>query len=649
MLQTIRDHFTGVMALIIIVGIGVALTIGLVDTKTGIQARNFAASVNGEDIAARDFRQIADRERLEQEQKTRSEISPAEREQIERSVLEGMVRNRVVAQYVNAQGYRVGDASVAAQIRAMAIFQVAGKFSPDSYKAALASQGISPAAFEEERRVAMEIEQLQNGLLESAFFTPAEFRRFVVLDAERRRAAFATLDAGVIAGTLKPGEADVRAYYDAHPDHFESQESVSLDYVVAQPAGMAPAAAPTEAELRAAYDANPGRFQSAEQRRARHILVAVGKATDDQAAAKKAAGLRARLDKGEDFAALARESSDDTGSAANGGELGWAGKGTFVGPFEDALFAAKPGEITQPVRTEFGYHIIQLEEVRPGAQRSFEEVRPELLAEARARGAQDRFAELTEKMDDAALENPGSLDAVAKASGLPIQHIAEFTRSAGGEPFGASRAVIDAAFSAAVLEAGENSPLVEVGDGRAVVLRVTEHRAAELRPFEEVRAQAEAEVRAEKAAALAAERGQAIVQQARSGGEFAALVAAAGATLVAPAEPLPRNSPAVPPEILAAIFRAPYPAAGAADKAGGATERGSFDGLVLADGSYAVLRVDAVIPGRPDDIPRGERDARKDILARQTGVREGTGVATDLRNAAKVVIAPGLFEQQDSF
>ncbi len=245
MLQNIRDRFTGVMALIIIGGIGVAMVIGLVNTETGMQGRESAASVNGEEIALTDYREVVQQQVLQQEQQTRSDIPPAERAQIDRNVLEGMVRNRVVAQYVKAQGFRVGDARVAEQIRTLPVFQVGGKFSPDGYQAALASQGVSPAVFEEERRVAMEIEQLQDGLLDSAFYTPAEFRRFVVLEGERRQAAYAIIDAKALAAGVTVTDADIKAYYDAHPDRFESRESVSLDYVEAKPAEIPPAAEPT--------------------------------------------------------------------------------------------------------------------------------------------------------------------------------------------------------------------------------------------------------------------------------------------------------------------------------------------------------------------------------------------------------------------
>ena len=319
MLQTIRDKFTGFMAVLIIGAIGVALTITLVKTDTFTGATNFAARVNGEDISLIDFRQVAQQQVLQQEEVSRAELSREARQQIERNVLEGMVRNRVVAQYVRSEGYRVSDERVAEHIRGMPAFQVGGKFSNDGYMAALASQGVSPTAFEEERRAALQIEQLQNGLLDSSFLTPAEYRRFVVLEGERRRAAFAVLDPQRVAADVTASEEEVKAYYDAHPDKFESQESVALDYVEAKLSDIAPAGEPSEAELRAIYDANPERFRSTEQRRARHILVAVDKDTDDAAARKLADEISGRLGKGEDFAALARQYSDDPGSASSWG------------------------------------------------------------------------------------------------------------------------------------------------------------------------------------------------------------------------------------------------------------------------------------------------------------------------------------------
>ncbi|MCK6371800.1 MAG: peptidyl-prolyl cis-trans isomerase, partial [Gammaproteobacteria bacterium] len=534
---------------------------------------------------------------------------------------------------VGQMGYRVGDEQVGTHIRSLPVFQVAGQFSRDGYLATLASQGVSPAAFEEERRAALQVEELQAGVLESAFFTPAEFRRFITLEGERREVSVAMLDVSLVSDDVQVGEDDLKQFYESNPGRFESVESVALDFVEARAADLPAATEPSEADLRAIYDENPGRFRTEEQRRARHILIAVDQDRNEAAAAALAAQIKERLTAGEDFAALARELSNDAGSAPSGGDLGWAGRGTFVEAFENALFGLSAGEISEPVKTEFGYHLIQLTELRPGAEKSFEQVRDQLAEEARSTSVQDAFYALTEKMDDAALENPESLQAVAAASGLPVKHIDSFTR-AGGGPFGSNRAVINAAFSAALIEGGENSPIVEIEDGHVVFLRVTEHRPVKLRPFDEVREEVEALVRAERAAGLVAERGNALLDRVRAGGDLAALAAAERANFRGP-QVVSRVSQDLPEDVVSAVFRAPRPQG----------EGNVYGGVQMADGGFAVFAVHKVTSGRPDDIPRDQRDARKNILARQAGVAEVTALAVDLRNSASVVIAPGLLEQ----
>jgi peptidyl-prolyl cis-trans isomerase D len=637
MLQTIRDRFTGVMAMLIIGAIGVALTITLIDTDTVTGTGAFAARVNGEEIPTEDYRQIYQANLLQQQETTRTELSDEAIDQLRRNVLESMVRNRVVSQFAHRSGYRVSDSRVAEYIRGLEVFQIDGKFSREGYLAALAGQGISTTTFENEQRAALEIQQLQRGIIESSFFTPAEFRRFVTLESERRIVAYALIEPEKLAAEVSVSDADVKAYYDSHPDRFESPESVSLDYVEALLTDLGGDAPVDDARLRALYEENPDRFRTAEQRHARHILVAVDTDTDSAAAEKRAADLRQRLDSGAEFAALAREFSDDPGSAAQGGDLGWAGRGTYDAAFEEALYGLQAGAISAPVKTEFGHHIIQLLEVRPGTQRSFEEVRGELVQEVRSRDVQDRYQALTEKMDDAALENPGSLDAVAQATGMPVKHIDLFTR-AGAPPFGANQDIIGAAFSAALIEDGENSPLIEVSDGHAVILRVTEHRPARLRPLEEVRAETEASARAQKAAALAAERGAGLLARVRGGADLVEAAKEAGASMVKPA-PLSRASTEAPADLVAAVFRAPKPR----------DDEPVIDGLTLGTGAYAVYRLEAVSPGRPDAIPREQRDARKSLLARQAGAADMTALALDLRNRASVMVAPDLFEETDSF
>ena len=552
MLQTIRDRLTGWVAIVVIAGIAVALVISFGKSRTDVSAQNFAARVNNEDISVAEFRQNYQNRLAQEQERTRTELTSAGTQQLQKQVLDQMILSRAVAQFVRDQGYRVDNNSLGESLRKIPAFQVGGKFSQTGYEATLASQGKSKGTFEEEVRTNMQIEQLLDGLLASAFYTPAEFRRFVTLEGERRAVSYAVIDPQKLMGSVQLQEADLKAYYDTHPDKFEIPESVSLDYVEASISDLGQEPQVDEAKLHAIFDADPDRFRSAEQRRSRHILIAANGDRDAPRAEQLARDIRARLGKGEDFSALAKQYSNDPGSAAAGGELGWAGRGTFVGPFEKSLFGLKIDEISEPVRTEFGYHVIQLEETRGGASRAFEEVRDQLVKEAGTRDAQDRYAGLTEKMDDAALQNPSSLDAVAKATGLPVKHLDAFTRGGGG-PFGANRSVIDAVFAAAVLEEGENSPLIELGEGHTAVFRVAEHRRAKLRPFEDARSQAETELRREKASELAAARGQEILKRATGGGDLGAIAREFDVALATP-QPVGRGATDLPAELLAVIF-----------------------------------------------------------------------------------------------
>jgi peptidyl-prolyl cis-trans isomerase D len=323
-------------------------------------------------------------------------------------------------------------------------------------------------------------------------------------------------------------------------------------------------------------------------------------------------------------------------SAEQGGDLGWSGRGDFVSAFEETLFSLNDGETSVPVRTEFGYHLIRLEEVRAGTQRSYEEMHDELLSELQLQEAADQFYALAEQVDDLALENPDSLVDVAAASGLELQRIDNFTR-AGGEPFGYNQNLVDTAFSVEVLEDRENSALIEIGDDRAVVIRVAEYRPSRLEEFDQVKAAVSEVVGFQQAAVESSTQGEAMLERLQAGEEFDALAQEYEVELVE-AEKLNRGTADVDAGLLAAIFRTPKPVA----------DRPIFRGLGLGNGAYAVFRLDAVRAGRPDEIPQQERDQRKQLLARQLGSVATEALVTDLRADAEVFIAPDLFEQADS-
>ena len=636
MLQTIRERLTGWVAGAVIVIIGLALVVSFGNMNTDVITANVAATVNGDEIPMVEFRQVYQNQLLRQQEAFQGGLPAALQEQLQRNVLEGMIQNRVVAGYVSDHGYRVSDQRVADAIRSLPAFQVGGEFSPQGYVAALSSRGLTPEAFEAEQRRSLEISQLQAGIIDSAFYTPTEYRRFIELEQEQRRISYLLFDPANFSAGVELQPDAVQTFYEANESRFQTDETVVLEYVELRLADIAAGVSVDDAAVRDYYDANADRFTTAEERRARHILIAVEDEGQAESAAAQAADLYAQISGGGDFAVLARDFSADTGSATDGGDLGWAGRGVYVTAFEDALFALEPGEVSEPVRSEFGYHIIELLELRAGSRMTFEEVRDDLREDLQRQQAEDGFYEFAERMDDVALENPGSLEPVAQQLGLELRTVEDFGRSGGGA-FGYNQALVDAAFSAAVLEDGENSPLLEIEEGWVAVIRAAEHRLPQLRPLDDVREQVEAELRLTQAAEAARSRGRTALDRAVAGETLEGLAEEFDVALGG-GESYPRGSDQLPAELSAAAFRAAA--------AGGPPV---IDGITTSNGGFAVFRVDQVQPGRPESVPRDQRDQRKAILARQVGSAALGAMVLDLRADAKVVISPDAFPEPDSF
>ncbi|MGI9329187.1 MAG: SurA N-terminal domain-containing protein [Gammaproteobacteria bacterium] len=636
MLQTIRDRLSGWVAFLLLGLIAVALVISFGNMSTDVSALNSAATVNGEDISMTRFQELYQNQLLRQQQAFQGELPEVLQQQIRTNVLESLVQNRVVSQYARERGYRMDDNRLAQYIRSQEAFKVDGEFSPQSYTAILASQAVSPEAYEEDQRNALEIGQIQAGIIASAFYTPAEYRRFIELQLENRVAKVARLDPVSLLDEIEVAETEVRSFYENTPSRFQTEESVALEYIEVQLAEFAASVAVGEDELRAYYESNLGRYRTEEERRARHILIAESEERDAAAADTLAAEIQGRLEAGETFAELAATYSDDTGSAADGGDLGWAGRGVFVPEFEDAVYALQINQVSAPVRTQFGIHLIQVLEVREGSQQPFEEVKAELREELQSREAEDGYYELAERLDDLALESPGGLESAAQGTGLAIQR-AELITRAGGAPFGFNQALIEAAFSVAVLEDGENSALIELGDGQAIVIRVAEYREPVLKAFDEVKAEIEQELRLQAAASVARQRGEDLLERAQAGEDLAAAADEVGTQVGEPLT-LARGSDVLPPDVVAEIFRARPPVNGVA----------TVSGFASGDGSYTVFALEEVQAGRPESIPRAERDQRKGTLAQQVGNYALGAMILDLRAQADVQVSPNTINPEEN-
>jgi peptidyl-prolyl cis-trans isomerase D len=406
---------------------------------------------------------------------------------------------------------------------------------------------------------------------------------------------------------------------------------VDLQYVRLDLADVEAGVEVTEDGLREFYaQVAPERYVSTERRRARHILIEAG--ADDAAARGKAEQLATRAKGGEDFATLASENSDDPGSKAQGGDLGWATRESFVAPFSEALFAMAAGEVRGPVQTQFGYHVIRLEEVDAAHQRSFEEVRDELEADFRRERAQARFYEQSQALADEAFASLSELDSVAGKLGLTVQSVAGFTRQGGG-PFGAEQKVIDAAFSEEVLQERQNSPAISLGEESVVVLRVTDHQPPAQRPLEEARTEIEAALRNEAARQAAEAAARAAVKRLVAGGSLSAIATELGAQPTGPTT-FSRGDEAIPVELRKAVFLAPAPAQGEV----------SHGTAVLPNGDAVVFAVKAARAGSmsPEAATQFAESAQR--AAQQTALAEFAAYVAEIERNAKVTRNTKVFE-----
>jgi peptidyl-prolyl cis-trans isomerase D len=624
MLQQIRDKISGWFAIVFLGAIAVVFVFWGIRFESSVDKA--AATVNGESIPLGMVRKAWQERQTELQQQLKAELPPALVKSEQEQLISGFVSRQLLVQRARDMGYVVSDKELAETLYAIPALQVEGKFSRDRYAALLRQQGRAEAEFESEFRRDLETSQLRGGIGLSSFLTPGELRRRVALEGETRDVEYAVLPAAGFLPSVAVAPADVSSWYEKHKADFMTPETVSLQYLELNVADIAAGVQVTEEGLRKYYDqVAADRFIDAERRHGSHILVESG--SDDAAALKKAEQLAARAKAGEDFAMLARENSDDPGSKQAGGDLGWATREAYVQPFAEALFSMQKGEIRGPVKTQFGYHIIRLDDVQPPHQRSFEEVRADLEADYRKDQAQNAFYEKSQELADESFAALSELDSVGKKLGLPVQTIDAYTRQGGGA-FGTDRKVVDAVFSDDVLQQRQNSPAINIGDDKVVVVRVTDHKPPQQRPLAEVQGEVEARLRE---------------QGARKAAEAAAMAAAARAgagealvTVVGPGiQPVPKQSlgrtgsESVPAGIVKAAFKVVRPEPG----------KVSSGTAVLPNGDAAVIVVSAVRSGGVAATPEQQAAQTVEIAQRatqQAAVAEFTAYTSELQRTAKI-------------
>lgn len=617
MLQKIRDKTTGWIAIVVVGLLIIPFAFFGVNNYFSDQAQLWVAKVGEEEISQQDFRQRFDEYRQQSRQMLGANFDPAQLETPEarRRVLDALVEESLLRQGARDLGMAVSARQLQEEIVKIEAFSLDGQFNPQQYRTLLASQGMTPRSFEQRIREELEVRALPQALGRSAFATGAELDHYFRVRDQRRQIRFVELAAPGEDEVGQPDEEALAAYHAEHADRYRSEEKVSIEYLVVEPSQVEIPTAVDEDSLRQRYEEQKARYVEIEQRLASHILVKV--ADDAPAEQQMAAQSRAQelvelaRAEGADFAALARERSDDIGSKAGGGDLGWIESGLTDPAFESALFAMAEGAISDPVKTAEGWHVIQLREVRPGEVKPFEAVRDEVEAEYLSAERERAISERAGRLVDITYRDPTTLATAAKDLGLEIQQAGPFGRFGGEDPITRNPELIKEAFDAAAIREQTVSDPVDLGEGRTLVLRVTEHQPPLPQALDAVRDQVVSDWRRDRRRELADTRGKQLMERWDSGAGLDELAAELGAEVVAH-DSLGRAETTVDPRLLQAAFEMPRPSETAAQRR-----------LVELSGDRrALLEVLGVTDGVVSAVSSQERQAMAQQIAQSHAAAE---------------------------
>ena len=483
MLQTIRDKFTGWIAIVFIGLLSLTLIISFGNMDQTPLQDNVVITVNGEEITLFEFQEEFSNKLAEFQDLLGDEVPEVLEQTIKESAGEDLIIRRLLLDYLSNSGYRVSPEYVAELIRNNESFQVGGVFNRQNYEAILASQGASVDQFENDLRLQLEINQLRRGLIETAFMTNAEFTQFIELQMQERSGQMLIIDSSRFMDQVNIDPSEINDYYKNNLDLFQSNEEVDVEYLEINIEDVAQQVQFSGDDIRGYYENNLDRFVSNEERKSSHILVAIDEDTTDEQAADLIKEIQSKFDT-ETFEELAKQYSDDPGSAAQGGDLGWAETGLFVPEFESALFSMNVGDISEAVKTDFGYHLIRMDDIKPGQQQAYEDIEYELELEYSRLLAEEELFELADQMADLTLQAYNELSTVAEKMSLEKNNLDAFTRT-GATFLHQDPEMVNILFSPGSIELGENTPLFQIGDS-VIVARAKAHRLPSTRDFAEV-------------------------------------------------------------------------------------------------------------------------------------------------------------------
>lgn len=628
MLQTMRAKAQGVGAKIIVWSIIIALSafgFGFGTTALFQSGDRYAAEVNGEEITLAEL----DRQMRVRDAQLRAEfgddyVDLLDETFLTQSTLSQLVRQRVVSAGVTDFGLVAAESKIDETILGDPSFALGESFSADVFRSRVTSAGFTPESYRDALKEDLSVSLFQQALLDSAFLTARDSRALASLALQRRDLAWLEFEPSVYFDDIEISEDELTTAYSLRQAEFMTAPLIDAEVISFRLEDLAGADefAPDEAALQEAYDAELADYQSTEQRDASHILLEVSEARSEEQAIAEILDIRGRVNAGESFEDLAREFSDDPGSASLGGSLGLAARGVYVDAFEAALWALEVGEFSEPVVTEFGVHLIRLDDASETSPPTFEQRRSALDAELRRIAASDRFAEIKLEADDLAFDAQTSLAPLAEAFDAETESVAGVSRDQGDSVFNEA-ALREALFSPDVMDSGFNSPVIEVGDAAYVVRANTVHPATEI-PFDEVRDDIRSGIEFDRGSQMAAEAAEDALARMLDGASASEVVPDGGQWQRQ--DELSRDNQDIPQVLVRAAFELSRPTSDAR----------AMDVIALGSGGSALIVVSGVRDGNTAELPESEVQGLEDQMSSLASQRDLATVYYAMQQSADV-------------
>lgn len=592
MLQSIRDHAQGWIAWVIVGLIILTFALFGIDQYAKGDKIVVVAEVNGEDVTANEFLTLYSRQQARLKNQFGEMYDQVVKdEQLRDEVMDALIESEVVRQWADSHNMMISNQQLSATIESAEVFQKDGQFDQQLYQDILLQNGLNVARFEHEQRQFLIENQNRQLTMASAISNDTQLAQLAALQFQQRNVNYLRVDQRPFMQQAQITDDEIQTYYNKHKEDFITPEQVVLSYVLLSKKDLADKVNVDDATLKRFYQENKDQFTQPEKRQASHILVKVDAESQDAEAQKTIKEIQAKLADGEDFAALAKTYSDDPGSANMGGDLGLFQQGMMVPAFDKAVFSMKLNEISDPVKTEFGYHLIKLTKIEPKKIQSFNEVKAEAETLYRRQQADKQYFDELEQLNTIAYEQADSLIPAADAVGLKIETTEPFSRVGGDDEITSNGKVITAAFSDEVKKSGLNSSAIEISPDTSVVIRVKKVIDEKQQSLADVKVDIEKILKRKAGVKASTELAKTLREKLLKGEQKMADLAKDGVEY-ANVGWLERENRRVLPQLTQAIFKAPKPKEG----------QPTYTTYALPTGDSVVIEVSGVKDGNlPDD------------------------------------------------